>query len=98
MQFHFGFGVNKKLDDLATIIGETTMGVPLDISPITPPRERTLEQEVISSIDDLKAIAQVLAQSSNPRDRQLARRILINRSAFKLLARTHFPAKPPVKE
>lgn len=91
-----GLGVNRKLDALATTIDEATAPAPLDAldTPHAPQnREQTMWDEVRTSIDEIKEIAQSLNGMNTPESIQLSRRLMVCRQSFKLLARTTYSRK-----
>ena len=87
-------GVNKKLDQLATIIDETMLSSPMPLDPLSQPREPTLRDEIVSALEGFKEVAQKLMDSGTEENKALARQLMVHRQAVKLLAREHFPASP----
>lgn len=92
----FGIGIDKKLDQLATTIDEATAPAPLDLlDAVSAPasREETMWDEVRTSLDEMKVIAQDLMQQNTPESVNLSRRLMVCRQSFKLLARTTYGRK-----
>lgn len=87
-------GVNKKLDQLATVIDETMLTSPAPLDALDQPRtEGSLREEVVTALEELKIVATSLMESGTERNKALARRLMVSRQALKLLARTHFDAR-----